>query len=120
MQIVEINLKDIKDTIVLMLEHELSPQLNGRESIDLGYFTSLLSNDWGFYYTVTENLQKVRRYIPEFDAISAAQRAIIERRIDDTLAAVEQAPKSRKWKLRAKVGTKKRWYQEVGAKESSF
>jgi hypothetical protein len=120
MQIVEINLKDIKDTMVLLLEHDLHAQRNGRETIDLGYLTSLLRDDWGFYYTVTQNLEKTKRFLPQFDQLSGEQKAVIERRIDEVLEAIEEAPKSRKWKLRAKVGTKKRWYQEVAAKESGF
>ncbi len=51
MQIVEINPKDIKDSLVLLLEHPLGS--GERESIDGGYIAKLLANDWGFYYTVT-------------------------------------------------------------------
>ncbi len=31
---------------------------------------------------------------------------------------IEDAPKSRRWRIRAKVGTKKQWYQDVAPKES--
>jgi hypothetical protein len=120
MQIVEINLKDIKDTMVLLLEHAIGRSRNGPETIDVSYVTNLLRDDWGFYYTFTQNMEKVRRFLPQFDSISLDGRTVIEGRIDEVLQAVEEAPKSRKWKLRARVGTKKRWYQEVAAKESSF
>jgi hypothetical protein len=120
MQIVEINLKDIKDTMVLLLEHAVGAERNGRETIDLSYVTGLLRDDWGFYFTFTQNMEKVRRFLPEFDSLSAGQKSVIEGRIDEVMRAVEDAPKSRKWKMRAKVGTKKRWYQEVAAKEPSF
>jgi hypothetical protein len=120
MQIVEINLKDIKDTLVLLLEHDLHPQRNGRETIDLGYMLGLLRDDWGFFYTVTQNLEKTKRFLPQFDTLAEPQKQLIARRIDELLAAIADEPKSRKWKLRAKVGTKKRWYQEVGAKDSGF
>ncbi len=120
MQIVEINLKDIKDTIVLMLEHAPAPNQNGRETIDLSYVTDILRDDWGFYYTFTQNMQKVKRFLPQFDSVSPEQQRIVSERIDEVLREVEQAPKTRKWKLRSKVGTKKRWYQEVAAKESGF
>jgi hypothetical protein len=120
MQIVEINLKDIKDTMVLLLEHPIAPDQNGRETIDVSYVTRMLCDDWGFHYTFTQNMDKVRRFLPQFDSLAPEQRRVIEQRIDEVLEAVEQAPKSRRWRLRAKVGTKKRWYQEVAAKESSF
>lgn len=120
MQIVEINLKDIKDTVVLLLEHDVAPSRNGRETIDGSYVIGLLSDEWGFYFTVTENLKKVKRFLPEFDSVSAAQAQLVSSRIDGLLETLEQAPKSRMWKLRAKIGTKKRWYQEVAAKDAGF
>lgn len=120
MQIVEINLKDIKDTLVLLLEHPVAPVHDGTESIDASYLTSLLGDDWGFYYTFTQNLEKVRRFIPQFDALDEQQGTVISDRIDDVLRVVEETPKTRRWKLRAKIGTRRRWYQEVAAKESQF
>ena len=51
MQIVEINPKDVKDSVVLLLEHPLGS--DDREGIDARYIARLLAGDWGFYYTVT-------------------------------------------------------------------
>ena len=53
MQIVEINLKDFKDTVVLMLEHPLSHEELGPKSIDTDYIVDIMRQDWGFYYTFT-------------------------------------------------------------------
>jgi hypothetical protein len=39
-------------------EHEIGGSLP--ETIDARYVAELFSNDWGFYYTVTTNLGKVR------------------------------------------------------------
>jgi hypothetical protein len=120
MQIVEINLKDIKDTLVLLLEHDVADAAHGRETIDGGYISSLLAADWGFYYTVTTNLEKVRRFIGEFEAVSAHQGEVISKRIDQLLELIDAAPKSTKWKLRSKIGTKKVWYQQVNEKGEVF
>lgn len=122
MQIVELNLKDVKDTLVLLLEHPVvtQPAPGNREEIDGGYVAKLLSGDWGFYYTFTENLGKVERWIPQFEMVTGEQGEIILGRINDLRTLIEEAPKSRKWKLRAKVGTKKQWYQDVAPKGSSF
>ena len=59
MQIVEINLKDFKDTVVLMLEHPLSNEQQGQKSIDVDYIIDMMRQDWGFYYTFTTNLKRV-------------------------------------------------------------
>ena len=120
MQIVEINLKDFKDTLVLMLEHPLGTAADGNKHIDTDYIVNTMSRDWGFYYTFTTNLKRVPDYIAEFSSITGAQGDVIRGRIDDLLARIEAAPKTMKWKLRAKIGTRRLWYQEVSEKADQF
>jgi hypothetical protein len=120
MQIVELNLKDVKDTLVLLLEHPVSGDPDGNEEIDSAYVADILSEDWGFYYTVSLNLDKVERFLPEFEAISPEQAHVIRRRLQELRDSIESAKKSRKWKMRARIGPKKKWYQDVGEKETSF
>jgi hypothetical protein len=122
MQIVELNMKDVKDTLVLLLEHPVSTPGNGDgpEVIDSTYIADVLSDDWGFWYTVTQNLGKVERFLPDFQAIGPEQGAVIRARLTELRDAIEAEKKSRKWKMRAKIGPKKKWYQDVAGKESSF
>jgi hypothetical protein len=120
MQIVEINLKDFKDTIVLMLEHPLSNQQAEAKSIDTGYIVDLLRQDWGFYYTFTTNLKRVPDYFGEFPSIRDHQRILIQDRVNALLEAIEAAPKTLGWKMRSKIGTRSRWYQEVSEKGSQY
>jgi len=111
MQIVQINEKDIKDTIVLLREHSVG---NGQpETIDADYLSKLLSSDWGFYYTVTTNLRKVVEFLPAYDALSTDDQQDVSSRISLLLEKIESAPKSTKWKIRASVGTKRKWYEDV-------
>jgi len=111
MQIVEINEKDIRDVMVLLREHEIARE--GKEAIDCGYITTLLSRDWGFYYTVTTNLGKMQAFFPEYEALSAEDRSDISAKIDSLSKAIEKSEKSLMWKIRAKTGTKKQWYRSV-------
>jgi hypothetical protein len=120
MQIVELNLKDITDTMVLLLEHPIATARDGTEVIDGPYIADLLHDDWGFYYTVTTNLQKVDRFLPDNAALSPDQAEVIRARLAEMLGLIEGAPKSRKWRLRAKVGPKKQWYQDVAPKGYGF
>jgi hypothetical protein len=120
MQIVEINLKDFKDTIVLLLEHPLSHQHRGPKSIDTDYLVEIMRQDWGFYYTFTSNLKRVPDYFTEFPSIGEKERAIVQKRVDELLKAIEAAPKTLGWKMRAKIGTRRRWYQEVSEKSAQF
>ena len=120
MQIVEINLKDFKDTLVLLLEHPLGAAPDGNKHIDMGYITNIMANDWGFYYTFTTNLKRVPDFISEFPAITAEQAGVIRTKVDALVREIEKAPKSLKWKMRAKIGTRMLWYQEVSEKSKQL
>ena len=120
MQIVEINLKDYKDTLVLMLEHPLGSSSDSNKHIDVRYICNMMAQDWGFYHTFTTNLKRVPDYIAEFPTITGEQGNIIRSRVNDLMGRLEDAPKSMKWKIRSKVGTRTIWYQEVSDKSQQY
>ncbi len=112
MQIVKINLKDIKDVIVLLRAHDVGE--GDDETINCRYIARLLSEDWGFYYTVTTNLKRVRDdFLQTFKVLNQEDSADVKGKINEILEAIEREDKSWKWKMRAKVGIRKKWYQEV-------
>jgi len=111
MQIVQINEKDIRDVVVLLREHGIGAQ--AKETIDGDYIAGLLSKDWGFYYTITTNIGKVRASLPEYKGLAPEDRSDISAKIDRLSEAIEKHEKSLGWKMRAKTGTKQRWYKEV-------
>jgi hypothetical protein len=119
MQIVEINPKDVKDTLVLLLEH---PIVSGQEaeSIDGAYVSALLAGDWGFYYTVTTNLRRLERHAADYGALGAEAWGVVSGRVEELLQRIEEEPKSGKWKLRARIGPRKKWYQEVAEKSETY
>jgi hypothetical protein len=120
MQIVEIDLKDIKDTLVLLLEHPLGTSKDGNKHIDLDYIAEMMSKDWGFYHTFTTNLGRVPDYVREFPAIGEAEADVIRGRVGDLLRRIEETPKSIGWKLRARIGTRRIWYQQVSEKSQQI
>jgi hypothetical protein len=111
MQIVKINEKDIKDAMVLLLEHNLGD--SDKEVINIEYIAKILSKDWGFYYTVTTNLNKVKAFLERYEVLTNEQRKIISDKIDKLLERIEKEPKTLSWKVRARVGPAKKWYNEV-------
>jgi len=115
MQIVELNVKDVKDTIVLLLEHPVGG--TDSEVINADYIAKMLASDWGFYHTVTTNLKKVEDHVRDFDQVDAEQRAVVQDRVEQLLKRFDAEPKSFAWKARARIGTRVRWYQEVEAKQ---
>lgn len=118
MQIVEINAKDIKDTLVLLLEHPLGS--GDREQVDAAYVAELLAADWGFYYTVTTNLGKLRRLGTEHGSLNSEQWEVVGSRIEELQRLIEEEPKTRRWKIRARIGPRVKWYQEVAEKSATF
>lgn len=114
LQIVEINEKDLKDLMILLLEHPISTgAASDREEIDSAYIADRLAKDWGFYYTVGMNLDRVLSFLPTYQAFTSEHREVIERRIAELRERIEDKPKSMKWKMRARVGTRQKWYRDV-------
>lgn len=111
MQIVQINEKDIKDTVIMLREHEIQ---NGEEEvINARFIARTLADDWGFCYTVTTNLDKAKRFLNLFSALTVEDRQDVRSKIDALLKTIEDEPKSMKWQMRAKIGLRKKWYTEV-------
>jgi hypothetical protein len=120
--------KDLKDCMLLLRVHEVKEK-GEKESIDASYITKLLSQDWGFWYTATTNLKKIRKFTAEIDSlgpeigidpkqIKKRDREEIAQRVDTLLNRIDKQPKSFGWKMRSKVGTKKRWYEPVERPET--
>lgn len=112
LQIHEINEKDIQDVIVLFIEHGLGGP-GQREVIDISHLLKRLGDDWGFYYTASNNLEKTLAFVKQYDVLNSELKKVIESKIKQVLEKIEEHPKSLKWKTRAKIGTRMKWYQEV-------
>jgi hypothetical protein len=111
MQIVQINEKDVIDTLMLLLEHPLGDHDAG--TINIAHVAALCGSDWGLWRTTTMNLDKVRTLAQGYEQLTAEQKAGVAAQAAAALARLEQEPKSLAWKLRAKVGDKVKWYKEV-------
>jgi len=110
-QICKINEKDIKDILILLREHSIGDV--EKETVNMRYIAKLLSNDWGFWYTSKTNFSKVKEFLERYTVLTDADRTDVASKIDKLLMAIEDEPKSLKWKVRAKIGTNKKWYTEV-------
>jgi hypothetical protein len=115
LQIVELNEKDVRDTLQLLAGLPVSEggaAANGGPVLDADRFAKLLGADWGWWRTVTGNLAKLPALAaaspqlippdPPFSPVAQAER------LAEIAAA---APKSVKWKLRSNVGDRVRWYE---------
>ncbi|MFJ1597823.1 nucleotidyltransferase family protein [Streptomyces sp. NPDC088261] len=115
LQVVQINRKDLIDAVTLLLTHDVVDGSDGVDAIELGRLIRITSGDWGWYTTLTDNL----------DRIPDVARELLEPGLADLVAGrvlrlrdgLEAAPKSLKWKTRSKIGRRVSWYElpeEVG------
>jgi hypothetical protein len=111
-QIVTLNQKDIKDMLILLAAHPVGD--NDKETINGKHIASVLSNDWGLYYTTMLSLDKILKGLVVYgQPFSDKDAENIRARIDTLKQMTEEAPKTLAWKLRAKVGPKVKWYNDV-------
>jgi len=111
MQIVQINEKDIIDTIMLLLEHPFGDDDN--DTINIKRISTLCGSDWGLWRTTSMNLDKVRQLAQGYDELKDGEKKHVTSQVDSALKRMENEPKSLAWKLRSRVGDRVKWYKEV-------
>ena len=111
LQMVRMNEKDIKDSIILLRAHEIGTNDNG--TINRVAVGARLLSDWGFHYTATMNLKKIKDSLSKYPVLSDEDVEVVDHRLKDLIDYLENEPKSMKWKARALIGTKMQWYNEV-------
>jgi hypothetical protein len=111
LQIVQTNEKDMQDTIILLREHEIGS--SDKDEINANYVAKVLSNEWGFYYTVSLNLPKVKEFMEKYPSLTTEDKKCVAERIDKLHAIIENTPKTLQWKMRARIGPAKKWYNVV-------
>ncbi len=117
LQIVSFSEKDLKDTLLLLIAHDLEAG-NESEAVNVDRVAKLLSDDWGFWYTVTTNLKGIKTLLPSLPDVSQDERSNLLSKIDSLQARIDVEPKTTGWKLRATVGSRKRWYRQVETTET--
>ena len=110
LQIIELNEKDARDIVHLL--SGLPVGAGEPPVIDTARFGQVLAADWGWWRTVTGNLAKLPALVEEKPQLAPPEPR------HDPLAQARQlldvanaVPKSVKWKLRANVGDRVRWYE---------
>ena len=110
-QVVKVNEKDLKDMVAILEDHEASYK-SDNETIDLNYISKLCSEDWGLQKSVMVNLDILESFVTGHKLVVRDEAAVMKK-INDIREAVTQRPKSLRWKMRAKIGERMRWYKEV-------
>jgi hypothetical protein len=115
LQIAHINRKDVLDALALVSEYPIGVSDQG--TINVERITRLTGSDWGWWRTLTGNLDKCRLFFDTEiqDGELEFRRPVrfdVPAQLHALREAIDTAPKSTRWKLRAQVGERVQWFQE--------
>jgi hypothetical protein len=112
LQVVETNEKDFVDVCAILADHDLSDDDAG---VNRAYIAELTASDWGLWRTLGMVAERGERFALELPGFEAGER--VAERLRQLRSDLDAVPKTRGWRMRARVGDRKRWYElpeEVG------
>jgi len=107
LQVVELNEKDVRDALALLHDHPVGEE--DGESVNGAHIAKLCASDWGLWRTLTANLEALEGHLGRYE-LAEEGKGRIKERVEALLGRIEEEPKGLGWKVRAKIGERKRWY----------
>ncbi len=109
LQIVKLNWKDMLDAYSLLLTHDVAD--HDDDAINAERIAELTGRDWGLHHTIELTLDRLHKGLTEVE-LRDDERELVAARIDAIAAAIEAAPKTSRWRIRARIGDRVRWYED--------
>lgn len=106
LQVVETNEKDYLDICAIFADHDLSVDESG---INSAYIANLTASNWGLWRTLGIVAERSERFA--LDLVDFPSKMIVAERLQRLRTELDTVPKTRVWKIRARVGDRKRWYE---------
>lgn len=106
LQVVETNEKDYLDLCAILADHRLSDDEVG---VNYRYIAELCASDWGLWRTVGIVSERADKFALELPGFEAAER--VADRLRTLRSKLDTVPKTRRWRLRSRIGDRKRWYE---------
>jgi hypothetical protein len=108
LQTVKLEQKDVRDIVTLLKD----VGTGGDSGVDPGYIARLCAADWGLHHDVTINLDRTLAHLGGLD-LDDDELGRVESALRGLEAAVSVEPKTRAWRLRARIGERRPWHNEV-------
>jgi hypothetical protein len=108
LQIVELNEKDVRDAFALLHDHPVGDE--DGDAVNGAHVARLCASDWGLWRTFTANLDALDGHLERYDLPDESKQRITNR-IRELQERIEREPKTFGWKMRSKIGERKRWYE---------
>jgi hypothetical protein len=109
LQVVELGPKDQTDIMTLLFHNELDSDDTG--GINEDEVARLCARNWGLWRTCKTNVERVQAALAT-SGLTSEEQQVVAGRLGRLWARVEVEPKSAKWKVRARIGDRVRWYEE--------
>lgn len=106
LQVVETSEKDYLDICAIFADHDLTVDDSG---VNFTYIASLAASDWGLWRTLGIIAERAERFALDLPNFEAGQ--LVAGRLRRLREELDHAPKTRSWKLRSRIGDRKRWYE---------
>jgi predicted regulator of Ras-like GTPase activity (Roadblock/LC7/MglB family) len=108
LQLVEISDAGLCEICALLFDHDLSvgPE---PDRIDAAQITQQCAEDWGWFKTVSLNLDRAAAFAAH--ALAAPDASIVTDRLSRLKQSIDRAPKSLRWQTRARLGETVKWYE---------
>jgi hypothetical protein len=99
LQVVKLNAKDAADIVDLMRGHHLG--VGPGDWIQVDRLTEVVRDDWGLWRTISGTIATVAQ---------THEDAVVDHRLARLADELNAIPKTRRWRLRARVGERVAWY----------
>ena len=111
LQIGNLNEKDVHDAITLVKDVYVDFQPHPGV-LDLHHVAEICAADWGLYIDVMNNVDTVIEHVGDYD-LSPRDAARVRRTLELAQDMMTEQAKTLRWRLRARIGKRVRWYDEV-------
>jgi hypothetical protein len=108
LQVHELNQKDVGDALAIL--HACPVGDTDGDCVNGARIAELCAADWGLWRTITANLDTCIAHVDGYD-LAPADRDELRGRLRALRERIDAREKSRGWRLRARVGERKRWYE---------
>lgn len=109
LQVVEMTEREYRDIIALVTDHPIGDS-DAPETINGAHIASLCADNWGAYKTFLITIDNVASALSRYELDSKSQD-LVRNRLKDLRDRIEKEPKSVRWRMRAQIGEKKKWYE---------
>jgi hypothetical protein len=109
LQIVSLNEKDLRDIVAIVHHHQIGD--HDGDTINAARIAQLCAQNWGLWRTCKMNFERVRDGLADYD-FTSDERAAVDERLGLLWDRIDAEPKSRGWRMRDRIGDRRRWYNE--------